>query len=100
MNLDFCPTLKDMYDTRKVIGRTGKIFPLTSGLSTENNLIIIRKLMFELKPENTMEIGLACGGSALTFAVTHRDLEHEPMRQHVAIDAYQSNGFDDVGRIK
>ena len=56
--------------------------------------------MLDLKPERTLEIGLACGGSALTFAATHRDLQHAACRQHVAIDGFQRKGFDDVGRVK
>jgi hypothetical protein len=47
-----------------------------------------------------LEIGLACGGSALTFASTLRDLGQLPARQHIAIDAWQRSAFDDVGRIQ
>ena len=62
MGLEFCPTLENLYRTREAVGRSGKPFRLTSGLTTVNNLATIRQLMLELKPERTMEVGLACGG--------------------------------------
>ena len=43
---------------------------------------------------------MACGGSALTFATTLRDLGLPPGRQHIAIDAFQRDGYDDVGRMQ
>ena len=55
--------------------------------------------MFELKPDHTLEIGLAFGGSALTFAQSHKDLGREPLKQHTAIDPAQSKGWDDTGRL-
>lgn len=99
MAFEFCPTLEKLYRTREPVGRSGKPFRLSSGLSTINNLMTIRQIMFELKPERTLEVGMACGGSALTFAASHRDLKHPPFRQHVAIDGFQRSGFDDVGRL-
>jgi methyltransferase family protein len=100
MELEFCPTLENLYRTREAGGRSGKPFRLTGGLSTVNNLLTIRQLMVEIDPERTLEVGMACGGSALTFAATHRDLQHKPCRQHVAIDGFQCSGYDDVGRLK
>jgi cephalosporin hydroxylase len=61
---------------------------------------VLRRLLLECKPSKTLEVGLACGGSALTFATTLRDLGHSPNGQHVAIDAWQRDGFDDVGRVQ
>lgn len=100
MKLAFCPTLENLYRAREAVGRSGKPFRMTGGLSTVNNLATIREVMLELKPERTMEVGMACGGSALTIAVTHRDLKHLPTRQHVAIDGFQLTKYDDVGRLK
>lgn len=73
---------------------------MTSGLSTINNLMVLRRIMLEKKPSRTLEVGMACGGSALTFASTHRDNGAEPAQQHVAIDGFQKEGFDDVGRLQ
>jgi len=54
--------------------------------------------MMELAPQRTLEIGMAFGGSALTFASSHRDLGRPPIPQHTAIDPAQSNFWDDAGR--
>ena len=99
MGLEFCSKLETLYRTREAVGRSGKPFRLTSGLSTVNNLVAIRKIMLEIRPERTLEIGMGCGGSTLTMASTPRDLKHPPCPQHVEIDGFQSSGFDDVGRV-
>lgn len=36
----------------------------------------------------------------LTFSTTLRDLGFSPERQHIAIDAFQKDGHDDVGRVQ
>ena len=87
-----------MYRERRVVGRSGKVFENVGALSTVNNLLHIRSLMLELSPERTLEIGMAFGGSALTFAATHRDLQRAPRRQHTAIDHAQNSYWDDAGR--
>ncbi len=47
----------------------------------------------------TMEIGLSFGGSALVCTATHRDLGRSPMKQHLAIDPYQTPAWDDCGLV-
>src|SRR4051812_29031097 len=96
--LDFCPTLRELYAATSVSGRSGRQFSALSGLSTRNNIDVVRKLLLEHRPSKTLEVGMACGGSTLTFASTLRDLGQAPNRQHIAIDAWQSDGYDDVGR--
>ncbi len=100
IELKFCPTLEDLYNTREAIGRSGQPFQLTSGLSTINNLLTIRRIMLDIRPQRTLEVGMACGGSTLTIAATLRDLQSAPCQQHIAIDGFQRSGFDDVGRLK
>jgi predicted O-methyltransferase YrrM len=97
--LDFCPVLADLVRVRTITGRSGRVFEGLGALSTENNLIVLRRLMLELKPERTLEIGLSFGGSCLVFAAAHRDLEHSPMRQHVALDPFQTQVWDDCGLV-
>jgi predicted O-methyltransferase YrrM len=97
--LDFCPQLQDLYETRRTVGRLGKVFDSLGALSTVNNLIALRALMLELKPERTLEIGMAFGGSTLTFSQSHKDLKREPLKQHTAIDPAQSKYSDDTGRL-
>ena len=81
------------------MGRLGKVFDEVGALSTTNNLITIRALMLELKPDSTLEIGLAFGGSTLTFGQSHKDLGREPSKQHTAIDPAQCKYWDDAGRL-
>jgi len=88
--LDFCPTLAEMYRTGMAKNASGVETQVT-GLSTVNNLLLIRRIMLELKPGATLEVGLAAGGSALTFTASHRDLGASAARQHIAIDPYQRN---------
>lgn len=96
--LDFCPLLSNLYNSGRVVGRTGKVFEELGALSTINNLLHIRAFMMEFKPQRTLEIGMAFGGSALTFASTHRDLNRPPVGQHTAIDPAQNSYWDDAGR--
>ena len=56
--------------------------------------------MFELKPNRTLEIGMAFGGSTLTFGQSHKDLGRYPLKQHTAIDPVQSKYWDDAGRLQ
>lgn len=88
MSLAFCPTLDDLCRTGRALDADG-VEREAHGLSTRNNIQILRGLMMALKPKRTIEVGLAAGGSALTFAASHRDLGSEPGGQHTAIDPYQ-----------
>jgi predicted O-methyltransferase YrrM len=94
--LDFCPVLDEIYASGKVVGRTGRVFDRSSSLSTPNNLQIIRSLMLKLRPKYTLEVGLGCGGSALTIACTHRDLAIAGAK-HVCIDSDQDHLWDGAG---
>lgn len=58
----------------------------TSGASTPNNLRTLHALLHHLRPQRTLEVGLANGASALVFA------SHHP--QHVAIDPFQADWQD------
>jgi predicted O-methyltransferase YrrM len=82
--LDFCPVLDEIYTTRKIVGRTGKVFKV-GALTTLSNVKIIRSLMLDLKPTSTLEIGTGFGGSALAIAYTHRDLGI-PGAKHVCVE--------------
>jgi hypothetical protein len=66
MSLVFCPVLAELYRTGVAIDAAG-VKRAASGLSTPNNLLVIRALMMAMRPERTIEIGLAAGGSALAF---------------------------------
>ena len=98
MTLSFCPELDALYRTGRAVGRTGRVFDQVGALSTPQNVTTLRALMMERRPERTLEIGLSFGGSALTIAASHRDLQRPAERQHVAIDPFQSTVWDDCGR--
>jgi cephalosporin hydroxylase len=97
-DLSFAPSVQELVRANHVVGRSG-IARTNNAVSTTNNLIVLRNLMMELQPERTLEVGLACGGSALVFSTAHRDLGHVPDRQHIAIDPNQTNpqGYDSIG---
>lgn len=95
---DFCPSLIELLNADRVVGRTGKVFgrDLLASNSTRNNLTVITRLMLDRKPERTLEIGFALGASALAFTDAHRKLGHQGAN-HVAIDAWEVDGWDAVG---
>jgi predicted O-methyltransferase YrrM len=95
-SLNFAPRLARLREADSTVGRGGKKFRL-GGLSTANNLLTLRKLMLDMKPMRTLEIGLALGGSATVFAASHRDLGRSPLKQHVAVDPFQKTSWDEVG---
>lgn len=98
-SFDFCPALTELLQTRRSVGRTGKVFEGLGALSTSNNLRMLRQLMLASESNCTLEIGLCYGGSALLFACSHRDLGHAPKGQHVALDPYQQTVWDDSGLL-
>jgi len=89
--------LVKMLETRQVRGRT-RDYPLM-GASTKNNLHVLAKLICNLKPTDTLEIGLATAASALVIAHGHRLNEDGTIRFHTAIDPYQHE-LDDVGIVQ
>lgn len=86
--LSFSPALQHLYAEGVVTGKTGKRIPAAGGLSTINNLLAIKRLLDAHRPKRTMEIGLACGGSALLFGHYHKT-NNSAEKSHTAIDAYQ-----------
>ena len=102
MNSDifsFCQELQQLVASRRSFGRNGKVFDGVGALSSVNNIITIRNLCVELKPERTLEVGFSFGGSGLAFTASHRDLGHAPQHQHLALDPFQTAVWDDAGTI-
>lgn len=96
--LDFCPTLATMHAQGYAEGRSGKHIS-TGPMSTANNILVLRNLMLQRRPENTLEVGMRMGGSALAIMQTHKDLGHNPRKQHVAMDPYQNDPFNDASGL-
>lgn len=84
---------------RKLVGRSGKIFHQPGSLSTRNNLSTLYRIGREGQWERTLEIGMAFGASAIVMAALHRDLGRSGAGQHVAIGPFQSEVWDNAGRI-
>jgi hypothetical protein len=97
--LAFCPVLAEMVGKKKAVGKTGKVFENLGSMSTLNNLVMLRNVQCALKPQRTLEIGLAFGASCLVFTTTHRDLGGLPSQQHIAIDPFQVAGWDSAGLL-
>ena len=95
--LSFCPVLAEMVGTQRAVGRSGRVYQGLTALSTLNNLLCLRQLILELKPANTLEIGLSFGGSCLVFASGHRDLGRAESHQHAALDPFQATVWEDCG---
>lgn len=93
----FCPELKQLVTSRRVFGRSGKLFDGVGALSSNNNLVTLRNLCLKHKPEGTLEIGMCFGGSALVFTASHRDLGRQAAGQHIALDPFQTSVWDDAG---
>lgn len=91
-NLDFCPRLKNIIKNGQTIDGDGNIIPIR-GMSTINNLQIIRELIIDSCPKKTLEIGLAFGGSALTILSTLQEIHSKKDFLHTAIDPYQSTAW-------
>lgn len=87
-DLSFCPVLEEMVTSQCAVDRDGNRTNVR-GLSTVNNLIVLRNMCQAIKPAATLEIGLAYGASALVFAQSHRDRGAAPDAQHLAIDPFQ-----------
>lgn len=95
-DFSFCPVLEEMLTNKSAVDAQGKVHN-AFGLSTANNLVVLRNLQLELKATATLEVGLSMGASALVLAQTHKDLGHAPAAQHVAIDPWQEHMLSGLG---
>ncbi|HEY6329613.1 MAG TPA: class I SAM-dependent methyltransferase [Blastocatellia bacterium] len=94
---NFCIELRDIIRTQRMVGRSGKTFEGLGALSSPNNLLTLRNLCLDLRPARSMEIGLSFGGSCLAITSTLREMGVTPSRQHLALDPYQKQVWDDTG---
>ena len=93
----FPPSLRKMLETQRVQGRTRELGFV--GGSTENNLFVLTNYLDKHKPARTLEVGLACGASALAFTHMHRLIGGDTERVHVAIDPFQAD-LDDAALVQ
>lgn len=95
IGLEFDNELLKLYSDQIAIGRSGSRIQV-SGLSSVNNIIAIRTIILDRKPRNTLEIGLAYGGSALAILKALAENCGDDPYSHVAIDPWQKD-FDYAG---
>jgi hypothetical protein len=93
----FCPILVQLLESKRAVGKSGKVFEELAALSSVNNLLTLRALMLDVRPARTLEVGFAFGASTLAFAASHRDLGHSAASQHVALDPFQETVWDSTG---
>lgn len=96
MKFPWCPQLNTLYSIPIIVGQSGRKFENTGSLSTTNNIELLRAIMLDVRPNKTLEVGLAFGGSALTIAACHRELGHSDPGCHTAIDLAQGSYWDNV----
>jgi predicted O-methyltransferase YrrM len=94
IHAQFPAALKTMLSTGEACGASRKIGFV--GGSTVNNLYALRAIFDELRPRRSLEIGLACGASALLLASLHRERDPVGSGQHTAIDPFQDD-LDNAG---
>ena len=90
-DFDYCSTLASIVNGERPEAKT----LLQSG-STGNNLKIIRSVVQKVDAKDTLEVGLACGVSALAFLATLAGGEKTDF-SHTAIDPYQSSAWHSLG---
>jgi predicted O-methyltransferase YrrM len=96
MKFPWCPQLNTLYSIPIIVGQSGRKFENTGSLSTINNIELLRAIMLDVRPNKTLEVGLAFGGSALTIAACHRELGHSDPGCHTAIDLAQGSYWDNA----
>jgi cephalosporin hydroxylase len=84
-----------MYNSDPQLGTDGNTHPIdgTTRLGPQQGMLIY-KLVRELKPENTLEIGLAFGFSTVYFLAAIRA---NRMGHHVAVDPFQFEQWHGIG---
>ncbi|MEI6071059.1 MAG: class I SAM-dependent methyltransferase [Verrucomicrobiae bacterium] len=87
------PELEKLLKAENLSGLTGRIIKPRM-FSTINNLYVLRRLFAEIKPERTLEIGIAFGASAVLFSLLHKAHSSHPEGAHQGIDPFQISDFD------
>jgi predicted O-methyltransferase YrrM len=87
------PVLEQIIATKQVESSQGQQYPLNSNVSPDEGKFL-QGLISDLKPQNTLEIGLAYGISALFICDA---LAAIPQAHHIIIDPMQSRGWHGIG---
>ncbi|NEQ07435.1 MULTISPECIES: class I SAM-dependent methyltransferase [unclassified Moorena] len=90
--LEFCPSLNNIIATGKSIDENNNTIPV-SGLSSINNIKVLREIILAKRPHKTLEIGLAYGGSALAILASLQEIHKDNNFLHTAIDPFQKKSW-------
>lgn len=88
--------LAKLYSEARMVGKSGKVFESRTALSTIRNLRDIEHLLRQSRPKNTLEVGMAFGGSSLIFADVGQAVCSDIYR-HTMIDPFQNTVWDGIG---
>ncbi len=86
--LQFSSKLREMIESGKSVDQNGNEVEI-SAVSTIGNIRAIRELLLRERCTNTLEVGLAFGGSAITFLSTLKEVSPGSYH-HTAIDPFQT----------
>jgi predicted O-methyltransferase YrrM len=87
------PVLAEMLATRRVAAADGSTMPLDHNISPEEGAAI-QRLIREIKPRVTLEVGCAHGVSTLFICEALAEAGGE---RHIVIDPFQERGWNGVG---
>jgi predicted O-methyltransferase YrrM len=93
MTADTEPIVREIYQAGATIDGQGRLAPISSAVTPEQGERLYR-LVLSSRPKVTLEIGLACGLSALYIC---RALREAGGIKHIAIDPCQSQDFSSAG---
>jgi predicted O-methyltransferase YrrM len=85
--------LEEIYDTRRILRRDGTSVPFEYSISIDEGQAI-QRMIREVKPHVTLEIGLAHGVSSVFMCEALEEVEG---RRHIVIDPGQVEGWNEVG---
>ena len=88
------PFLDLIFEKKKILNINNQLIDFNSGINPEEAKKII-EVIDELKPINTLEIGLAMGSSAVCFL--HSKLKYDSSGFHYAIDPNQYSEYEGAG---
>ena len=86
--------LQNIYETRKVIGKSGAEIELHSEVDPAEGEFLHNIICQDSTISRTLEVGCACGLSSLHICDALRSRAHP---QHIIIDPFQSSDWDGVG---
>jgi len=88
------PLIRSIYESRKVVGRSGKEIALHSEIDSAEGAFIHKVISDDPSVNRTLEIGCAYGLSSLHICDA---LSSRPEAHHTILDPFQMTNWDGVG---